>query len=83
MNTFPDCGLEDGCCGPGCNSTNDADCIIGSICGNGVCDGFGEDCHTCPADCRCSGKNCSRGCCGDGLCLGNEKAKNCPVDCGG
>jgi len=51
-------------------------------CGDGVCAGIaeGEDCFICPADCRCTGKNCSRSCCGDGKCL-NETIKNCPIDC--
>ena len=27
-NTWPACGIEDGCCGPDCDSTNDPDCIV-------------------------------------------------------
>jgi hypothetical protein len=26
-NTWPDCGLSDGCCGPECSSANDPDCV--------------------------------------------------------
>ena len=42
-NTWPVCDLsiEDGCCGPKCNSTNDLDCVEDpcSNCFKGVCDG--------------------------------------------
>jgi len=52
-------------------------------CGDGYCAGYlnGEDCHTCPKDCACRGKDCSNGCCGNGKCEGAENSKNCPVDC--
>lgn len=55
---------------------------IVEACGDGYCAGYlnGEDCKSCPSDCRCAGKNCSGGCCGDGICSG-ENSKNCPVDC--
>ncbi|TNF27106.1 MAG: hypothetical protein EP329_20110 [Deltaproteobacteria bacterium] len=78
-STPPTCGAADGCCVEGCG---DPDC--GAVCGDGVCDGAaaGEDCHSCPSDCRCGGKACSKSCCGDGVCEGNE-SRSCPVDCGG
>ena len=80
--TFATCGAEDECCGPDCNFGNDPDCQS-EPCGDGVCAGNGEDCFSCPADCRCAGRSCNA-CCGDGICGGNgEKANNCPVDCGG
>jgi subtilisin family serine protease len=80
-NDFPACSsVSDGCCGPGCDSGNDVDCPS-AVCGNGVCEGSGEDCFSCSADCRCAGPACDA-CCGDGVCGGRgEKAKNCPVDC--
>jgi hypothetical protein len=68
----PDCGL----CG-------DAECTLGEVCdtcaidcpstgpvcGNGICEaGGGEDCLSCPADCRgqTGGSPKNRFCCGDG-----------------
>jgi hypothetical protein len=74
------CGPRDGCCGSGCTGGSDPDCPRAS-CGNGLCEGAGEDCRTCPADCGCQGKGCGRACCGDGVCEGPEKGKTCPVDC--
>jgi len=50
-------------------------------CGDGVCAGGPETCRTCPADCRCAGKGCTRACCGDGQCVG-ETVGSCPTDCG-
>ncbi|MCH7925466.1 MAG: hypothetical protein IIC51_08030 [Planctomycetes bacterium] len=80
-NTFPACGAADGCCGPACTPANDPDC---DACGDGVCEGNGEDCFSCPADCRCAGGPNCNACCGDGVCGGpGESASNCPVDCGG
>jgi hypothetical protein len=74
--------LADSCCGPSCDAGSDTDCSS-TICGNGVCEGDGEDCGTCPDDCRCTGgPTCSKGCCGDGACTGNETSRNCAVDCG-
>jgi hypothetical protein len=73
------CGIADGCCGPGCDGASDPDCPL-SACGDGVCEGNGEDCFGCPADCRCTGKGCVKSCCGDGVCVG-ESARQCPVDC--
>jgi len=57
---------------------------LGEGCGDKYCAGVdsGEDCFTCPEDCRCAGRNCSNACCGDGICNG-ENIHNCPVDCGG
>jgi hypothetical protein len=71
--------FADGCCPPGCEAS-DPDC--GAACGDGVCEGNGEDCRTCPQDCPCKGKDCAKACCGDGVCEG-ENARQCPVDCGG
>jgi V8-like Glu-specific endopeptidase len=46
-NTWPDCGLSDGCCGPECSSANDPDCVecllkgepctTGEECCSGLC----------------------------------------------
>lgn len=73
-NIWPECGIEieDGCCGPLCTSTNDADCAIADPCGNEICAGsydgqsYNETCRTCPSDCLCLGKDCKNACCGDG-----------------
>jgi hypothetical protein len=73
-----DCDGQIDCNDPDC--TDDPVCPA-TMCGNGVCD-IGEDCFCCPADCRCTGKNCANSCCGDGVCA-KENARNCPVDCGG
>jgi hypothetical protein len=70
--TGPLCG--NGTCEGGENcSTCSADCASGTapgaVCGNGVCEaGDGEDCVSCPTDCRGvqSGKPANRYCCGDG-----------------
>jgi len=35
VNTWPACGLEDGCCGPDCDYTNDTDCSTAEICWSG------------------------------------------------
>lgn len=73
-------GMDDDC--DGLADGDDPDCSATPWCGNGVCDGNGEDCFTCPQDCGCRGKDC-RACCGDGVCGGpGENANNCPVDCG-
>jgi len=65
-----------------CDGTVDEVCPPTAVCGDRICSGslYGEDCRTCPADCRCVGKNCISACCGDGICKG-EKVKTCPVDC--
>jgi len=73
------CGLLDGCCGLACDGSTDPDCPF-TVCGNGTCEGNGEDCFSCPEDCRCSGKNCAKSCCGDGVCSG-EHAQQCAIDC--
>lgn len=82
-NIWPECGLDDECCGPLCDSTNDADCVAG-VCGDGYCEGetLGEDCNTCPEDCPSKTTKKFSWCCGDGICSGKgENADNCPVDC--
>jgi hypothetical protein len=72
-------GNDDDC--DGLADGDDPDCIVTSGCGNGVCEGNGEDCFTCPVDCSCRGNNC-KACCGDGACKGPGENKNtCPVDC--
>ena len=56
---------------------------IPGACGDGYCAGYltGEDCRSCPKDCACRGKDCSKGCCGNGILEKGENSKNCPVDC--
>ncbi len=72
-------GMDDDC--DGYADGDDPDCIAASGCGNGVCEGDGEDCFTCPEDCGCRGNGC-KACCGDGACKGPGENKNtCPVDC--
>jgi hypothetical protein len=73
----------DGWSDPDCSLCGDGDCTLGELCdtcsvdclsagpecGNGVCEtGGGEDCLSCPADCRgqTTGSPRSRFCCGDG-----------------
>ena len=46
VNSYPDCGLSDGCCGPACDSETDPDCP--------ACLDRGQACTTDP-EC-CSGK---------------------------
>ena len=77
-----ECIDGDGCCPAGYDSTTDSDCAVTETCGDKYCAGnaFGEDCFSCPEDCRCAGKNCSKACCGDGICS-NENVHNCPTDC--
>lgn len=76
------CANNDGCCPAGCDYTNDNDCQEPTPCGDGYCAGYllGENCLTCPQDCLCLGKNCSKACCGDGVCR-KENINQCPVDC--
>ena len=75
-NTWPACGIADGCCGPTCTPATDPDCFG---CDNdGTCE-LGEDCHNCPNDCISGGG----GGCPDGICdpdIG-EDCNNCPEDC--
>lgn len=52
------------------------------VCGDGICNGDGEDCFSCPDDCRCKGPECNSACCGNGICEGDELADNCTIDCG-
>ncbi|MFQ5667491.1 MAG: hypothetical protein ACE5I7_13840 [Candidatus Binatia bacterium] len=84
-----DCDDADACtadsCDPatGCVHTPIQGCQPGPVCGNGVCEGGGEDCITCPDDCGGSGKNNSKSCCGNGTCEGKKEINNCPVDCAG
>jgi len=75
-----DCDSRTDCDDADCGG--DPACATGTACGNKLCEGSGEDCFSCPSDCRCAGRNCSNACCGDGICSG-ENANNCPVDCGG
>jgi len=54
-NTWPACGIEDGCCGPDCTAGNDDDCtsacVPASDCNcNGKC-GKKESHESCPFDC--------------------------------
>lgn len=71
-----------GTCNAYCSYTPIPDCVT-AVCGDKVCAGSaaGEDCFTCPDDCRGTGKNNSKSCCGDGVCVNSENSKNCPVDC--
>jgi hypothetical protein len=78
-STWLPCGIRDACCGPACTGATDPDCPS-TVCSNGVCEGGVENCFTCRSDCRCKGKNCGKGCCGDGVCSG-ETIRDCPVDC--
>ena len=85
-NTWSECGIDDGCCGPDCDSTNDEDCVVPIICGDGYCSGVdsGEDCNTCSEDCPgySRGRPSGRYCCGNGICESTESSLgNCPVDC--
>jgi hypothetical protein len=75
-----ECIDGDGCCPAGC--VTDSDCAVTETCGDKYCAGsaLGEDCFSCPEDCRCAGKNCSNACCGDEICS-NENKNNCPIDC--
>jgi hypothetical protein len=61
---------NDGNCGQGENCFSCADCKGGTpSCGNGVCEPrYGEDCRSCPSDCRGQhgGRLSKRYCCGDG-----------------
>jgi len=83
-NTWPGCDPDnsDGCCGPDCSSSNDADCVAEDFCGDDYCAGadLGEDCRTCPTDCPSGAKGV---CCGDGKCdtKKGESSSFCPVDC--
>lgn len=86
-NTWPACGLSDGCCGPTCGHPEDPDCPA-AACGDRYCAGeaLGEDCSTCPEDClgKTSGNPKERYCCGNGICEPTgEDANSCPVDCTG
>ncbi|UCE62129.1 MAG: hypothetical protein JSU63_10545 [Phycisphaerales bacterium] len=67
-NTWPACGISDGCCGPTCDSSNDPDCPSGPVCGNDICEiDLGEDCRNCSDDCNgvTTGRPSGRYCCGD------------------
>ena len=78
-SAWPDCGIEDGCCGPECTHENDPDC---SECGNDVCEN-GENCDTCPEDCI-SGQGGTCDACFKGVCNGEcHPAKEGPecADC--
>lgn len=52
-NNWPECGANDGCCGPECSSATDLDCPVEidcSTCFKGVCDGI---CHPKREDASC------------------------------
>ena len=56
INTWPQCGLADGSCGPDCTSANDVDCALQCVASttcncNGKC-GPKETSISCPWDCR-------------------------------
>jgi hypothetical protein len=74
--TLDSCDLATGEC------LHDDSACSDTLCGNGVCEGNGEDCFECPEDCDGSGRNNSKSCCGNGTCEGNKEVNNCPVDCG-
>ncbi len=80
VHTWPACGGNDSCCARHCTGVTDPDCA--TVCGNGICEGGGEDCTACPEDCQCAGNRCKKACCGDGVCSRYEGSQNCPVDCG-
>jgi hypothetical protein len=61
-------------------STSTTTTLPAATCGDGICSGNGENCFSCPLDCRCMGRGCDKGCCGDGVCW-RESIGNCPVDC--
>lgn len=81
----PDCSA-DGSCNPDCAQGADPDCNTPpvGVCGDGYCDGGGEDCSTCPDDCAASYNKHGKllACCGNGACeRGESKNSACPVDC--
>jgi V8-like Glu-specific endopeptidase len=82
--TPPDCSA-DGTCNPECAEGADPDCggPIDPFCGDGTCDGGGEDCDTCSADCAeiSHPKKGRLACCGNGICERREDEAKCPVDC--
>jgi len=52
-------------------------------CGNGICEpSYGENCHSCPADCI-GGFHDGSGECGNGFCEAGENCLSCPSDCSG
>ena len=77
-------GLDDDC--DGMIDCADPDCAadplcVPYVCGNGICEGSGEDCFTCVADCLCGGgAGCPTSCCGNGIREPGENAANCPID---
>ena len=78
----PECGAKE-CGGDGCGGScgqcpdqhicdpDTGTCIYSKDCGNGSCDG-GEDCLSCPLDCKCGGGQE----CDEGQCI------ECPEYCG-
>ncbi len=73
----------DGWCNPECAPDADVDCGTQEpSCGNGVCDGFGEDCDSCPADCGeiIHIRHGRVACCGNGICERRER-NACSIDC--
>ena len=78
-NPITMCQNDDGCCPLGCTPENDNDCSVPiSYCGDGICEGDGEDCYSCPSDCACLGPGCSRACCGDGI-VQSMDSKKCLI----
>jgi hypothetical protein len=84
------CANGDGCCAPGCNSTNDNDCV--AKCGNGVVEPPTETCDgNCPTQCpqrACqlyklvNGGTCTAQCVADTLqnnCVNGDGC--CPSNC--
>jgi hypothetical protein len=65
-----------------CDGSTDEYCNPEAECGDGYCDGFlnGEDCFMCSTDCKCTGRQCSKGCCGNGIIESKETEANCPID---
>jgi hypothetical protein len=60
--------------------------VVGSVCGNGVCES-GESSDSCCKDCACqTGYTCidnkCQNVCGDGICASGETSATCCQDCG-
>ncbi|MBW1811703.1 MAG: trypsin-like serine protease [Deltaproteobacteria bacterium] len=83
--TLPNCS-SDNWCNLECDDEDpDPDCgePVDPFCGDGVCDGGGEDCDSCAADCAeiSHPKKGRLACCGNGTCERREDEVKCPVDC--
>ncbi|MBD3202900.1 hypothetical protein GF327_01290 [Candidatus Woesearchaeota archaeon] len=79
-NTCISLGFDDGTlsCTEDCTFDTTSCTTSGPECGNGICEGNGEDCFSCESDCACFGKDCSFGCCGDGV-EQNMDSKKCNI----